>query len=335
MRTESDFQVSVIIPVYNADQFIVPAVESALEQPETDEVVLVEDGSPDNSLNVCISLSEKYPQVKLYRHENGKNKGAAASRNLGIKKAISPYVSFLDADDFYLPCRFEKTKALFHSQADADGVYEGIGAIFQDEKSRHLFQSIGLQEITTIRKIIPPEYLFAALMTGQNGYFHFNGFTARRELFSEVSFFDEEVDMLGAHEDTMLMYKLSAKGILYPGNITNPVAMRRVHQGNRITHRLADKRKTYEAMEKFWKILLEWGQENLSRDQIKLVRYRIINHLRGVDKFDDVHWRDFCISRMKMFRFAINKPALLGDYFFWRKIIPSQDLFIFRRKNFS
>ncbi|PIY03241.1 MAG: glycosyltransferase family 2 protein, partial [Bacteroidetes bacterium CG_4_10_14_3_um_filter_31_20] len=74
-------------------------------QPETSEVILIEDGSPDNGLDVCTSLAKKYSKVRLYRHENGENKGASASRNLGIRKANYPYVAFLDADDFYLPNR--------------------------------------------------------------------------------------------------------------------------------------------------------------------------------------------------------------------------------------
>ena len=78
-------QISVIIPVYNAEDFVTLAVESALAQPETGEVILIEDGSPDNSLTICQELEEKYNKVRLLRHPHGRNKGAAASRNLGMK----------------------------------------------------------------------------------------------------------------------------------------------------------------------------------------------------------------------------------------------------------
>ena len=63
--------ISVIIPVYNAAKFVEEAVESALAQPETSEVILVEDGSPDNSFEVCRALTEKYPKVTLMQHPGG------------------------------------------------------------------------------------------------------------------------------------------------------------------------------------------------------------------------------------------------------------------------
>ena len=66
-------KVSVVIPVYNAENFLETAVESALSQPEVAEVLLVEDKSPDNSLTVCKRLTQKYPNVRLLQHSDGKN----------------------------------------------------------------------------------------------------------------------------------------------------------------------------------------------------------------------------------------------------------------------
>ena len=320
------FQVSVIIPVYNAEKFVPQAVESALAQPETAEVLLVEDHSPDDSLRVCEELAGKYPAVKLHRHENGENRGAAASRNLGIRKAGFPYVSFLDADDYYLPGRFAKTKDIFLNNEGVDGVYEAIGATFEDEEVKKFFTSVGLREITTIKREVAPGELFGSLLGCTNGYFHFNGFTARRGLFSKVSFFDEDVESIGPHEDTMLMYKLSAKASLFPGNLTQPVAVRRVHQENRITYRLGEKRKTYEAMLDFWKMLLAWGEVNLTKEQMVQLEHRVILHLRGIDSFEEATWADFCLSRVRMFQLAIQKPDLFTEYLFWRRLVPSRDL---------
>ena len=86
-RMNDLFEVSVVIPVYNAAAFVTQAVESALAQPEVREVVLVEDCSPDDSLAVCRQLAEKYPQVNLFQHPGGVNRGAGPSRNLGITKS--------------------------------------------------------------------------------------------------------------------------------------------------------------------------------------------------------------------------------------------------------
>ncbi len=99
-------QVSIIIPVYNAAAYVREAVESALIQPETGEILLIEDNSPDDSLRICQELAAKYDKVKLLRHPNGENRGPGASRNLGMRNARSPILAFLDADDYYLPGRF-------------------------------------------------------------------------------------------------------------------------------------------------------------------------------------------------------------------------------------
>src|SRR5689334_20372935 len=116
------FDVSVVIPVYNAAGFIRTAVESALMQSEVKEVILVEDASPDGSLAECEKLVAEYSLLRLYRHPEGANKGAGASRNLGMEKASHEYISFLDADDYFLPDRFKETFSVFQKNPDADGV---------------------------------------------------------------------------------------------------------------------------------------------------------------------------------------------------------------------
>src|SRR5690554_2086658 len=99
--------VSVIIPVYNAEAFVAEAVQSALRIKEVRQIILVEDRSPDNCLAICQALEKKHPDiVELHTHPGHQQKGAGASRNLGIQHAKEQFVAFLDADDYYLPHRF-------------------------------------------------------------------------------------------------------------------------------------------------------------------------------------------------------------------------------------
>ncbi len=120
--------ISVIIPVYNAEEFVVKAVESALQFPEVKEVLLIEDGSPDDALQVCQKLEADYDRAKLLQHPEKGNHGAGASRNLGLAIAACDYIAFLDADDFYLPNRFMADKKIFPENLAADFVYNAIGA---------------------------------------------------------------------------------------------------------------------------------------------------------------------------------------------------------------
>src|SRR6476661_1937714 len=102
-------KISVVIPVYNVENYLQRAVTSVFEQPEVIELLLVEDGSSDNSIGLCRDLAEKDKRIIVLQHRDGKNRGVAASRNLGIRNASCPFVAFLDADDYYLPNRFKHT----------------------------------------------------------------------------------------------------------------------------------------------------------------------------------------------------------------------------------
>lgn len=103
-------EISVIIPVYNAAEFLEKAVKSAAYFDEVKEIILAEDQSTDHSLEICRRLVSEIPKVKLFQHPNGENRGAGASRNLGIDHATSDFIAFLDADDYYLPNRFDAEK---------------------------------------------------------------------------------------------------------------------------------------------------------------------------------------------------------------------------------
>ncbi len=78
-------------------------MDSLLIQPEIDEIFLIDDGSSDRSLQLCLALAEKHPTIKLLQHPGGINKGAPASRNLGLQQVKNQWVQFMDADDELLP----------------------------------------------------------------------------------------------------------------------------------------------------------------------------------------------------------------------------------------
>lgn len=212
------------------------AVESALAQPETAEVILVEDGSPDNSLEVCRALAERHPKVTLLRHPGGVNRGAAPSRNLGMKHGHFPYIAFLDADDFFLPHRFDVPGEIFASDPECDGVYEAVGLHFEDEagEERWLASNMGHVRLTTLVRQVAPEDLFRVLIKGGSGHIHLNGLVIRRSLLERCGYMNEAIaDTL--HEDTDFVLKAAAVGRLLPGRIDTPSSVRRAHAGNRVS----------------------------------------------------------------------------------------------------
>lgn len=107
---------TVILPLYNKENFVRDAIKSILNQTFTDfELLIVNDCSTDKSVEIASEfLSEK---VQIIHHE--KNYGLAATRNTGIKKATSNYVTFLDADDLWKPHFLEKIFQLIQNFPEA------------------------------------------------------------------------------------------------------------------------------------------------------------------------------------------------------------------------
>lgn len=93
--------VSVIIPVYNVEQYLRRCIDSVLAQEyDNIEIILVDDGSTDNSPLICDEYNKNYANVKAFHKENG---GLSSARNYGIENAKGEYITFLDSDDYIHP----------------------------------------------------------------------------------------------------------------------------------------------------------------------------------------------------------------------------------------
>ncbi len=100
--------VSAIVPVYNSVLTLERAVNSLLNQKEIDEIFLVDDGSVDGSFELSKNLEASNPIIKVLHHPNRINRGAPASRNLGLFQAKNKWIQFLDADDEVLNDKISK-----------------------------------------------------------------------------------------------------------------------------------------------------------------------------------------------------------------------------------
>uniref|UniRef100_UPI00404B4C6D glycosyltransferase family 2 protein n=1 Tax=Flavobacterium sp. TaxID=239 RepID=UPI00404B4C6D len=107
---------SVIIPLYNKENFIEATVLSILEQTFNDyEIIIINDASTDSSVAKISQLDDN--RIKIYHHQT--NQGLSAARNTGIKNASSDYVCFLDADDIWKPTFLEKIHFLINQFPEA------------------------------------------------------------------------------------------------------------------------------------------------------------------------------------------------------------------------
>lgn len=91
--------ITFVIPIYNAEKYLAECLESLVKQNVNKEILCINDGSTDNSLNILESYASIYTEIKII---NKKNEGVSKARNLGIDKAKGRYLWFVDADDYLL-----------------------------------------------------------------------------------------------------------------------------------------------------------------------------------------------------------------------------------------
>lgn len=95
-------QLSIIIPLFNSCDFISRVLQSCINQTLKDiEILIIDDKSKDNSLNMVLEFAKKDPRIKIFQNEE--NLGTFASRNLGVLHSSSDFIMFLDSDDFLTP----------------------------------------------------------------------------------------------------------------------------------------------------------------------------------------------------------------------------------------
>ena len=99
-------KVSIIVPVYNEEEYVSTCLDSLINQTLDDiEIILIDDNSTDNSLNILLDYAKKYPNIKVYHNE--KNIGQGASRNRGLSLATGEYIGFVDSDDYIRNTMYE------------------------------------------------------------------------------------------------------------------------------------------------------------------------------------------------------------------------------------
>ena len=139
----SEDLVSVVVPVYNAAKFIADTVLSVKSQTYKNwELILVDDGSSDDSLDLMRKLAEEVGDIgKIHIVESPGNMKAARARNLGVSHANGRYIAFLDADDLWFSDKLEKQIALMNEK---DCAFSFTGYEFADE------DGIGVQKIVRV-----------------------------------------------------------------------------------------------------------------------------------------------------------------------------------------
>lgn len=125
-------KISVIVPVYKVEKYLNKCVDSIVKQTFTDtEIILVDDGSPDNCGKMCDDWSQRDSRIRVIHKENG---GLSDARNRGIQESSGEYIIFIDSDDFIEPKMLEVLYGLA-TENDADVSVCGIFNCYKSKKT--------------------------------------------------------------------------------------------------------------------------------------------------------------------------------------------------------
>ena len=133
---------TIIISSYNYENYIKETIESVINQTYTNwEMVIVDDGSTDNSVEVIKSYCQKDDRIKLFQHENEVNKGIVETVKLGISKANTEWIVFIESDDIITPNYLEKKYEIIKKNKDVNYIFNQT-ELFGDKNAVEAFYPV-------------------------------------------------------------------------------------------------------------------------------------------------------------------------------------------------
>lgn len=203
--------VSVVIPTYNRARYLAEAIESLLGQTYTDfEVIVVDDGSTDETPDVAARYSSEVRYVRQSNSERG------AARNHGLRLARGEYVAFLDSDDFWKPDKLERDLDFLRDRPDVGLVYADV--VLVDEKGRPL----------RTRRLPHLDGWVTTRLLREN-FITLSSVLARTAAVRDAGGFREERELSGS-EDWELWVRLSTRSKF--AHLSVPTCCYRVHSDN-------------------------------------------------------------------------------------------------------
>ena len=231
MRNTKHPKVSVIIPTYNCERYVLEAIESVSRQTFNHwELIIVDDGSTDNTCEtVKCYLSEKRVRYIFQR-----NRGLATARNTGIRESSGEYIQFLDADDLIHAEKLEIQSQYFDLRKDVDVVFSDY-SFFKDGKPEALIEP-------------PARKLSGDIKTDmlRGNFVVVNSLLTKKEAIKSVGGFDET---LAGAEDWDLWLRMLLSGKVFR-RLDEKLAFVRIHPGRMTRNRLRRYSGRYQVVKK-------------------------------------------------------------------------------------
>ncbi|MCW8934269.1 MAG: glycosyltransferase [Gammaproteobacteria bacterium] len=320
--------ISVVIPTYNCANYLLQAISSVINQSYTDfEIIVVDDGSTDNTKSIIHSISDKRLQYVIQN-----NQGASAARNHGLELAKGEFIAFLDADDTWFPDKLKTQIQVFDEFPDATAVFSNFhitttdGEILSDNgiyQDYAIFKNErkSLEDLFSFHENnIYTGNIFDSLFLGN--FIKTSSFMVRRSAIETTGFFD--INLI-TQEDYDLWLRLALTGPF--AYINKPLLNRskRLGQLTGASNKLRIAKDVVTVVEKF-----------ASSDELSLSKVIIKKRLR--QKYRDLSLnflsqnesnkaRSILIRSIKQTGFSPSTVALLG----WSLIPDTLSLFLRKR----
>lgn len=250
-------KVSVVVPVYNVEKYLDKCLTSLVNQTLKDiEIIVVNDGTKDNSQDIIDKYAKKYKNIKSYKKTNG---GLSSARNYGIKKCTGKYIAFLDSDDYVEHDMYE----LLYNKAisgDFDVTVCNLNYVYDNYTKK---ASSNLKKDITTKEEIKKSMINIYPVAWNKLY--------KKELFDNNIFFKEGV----WYEDVEFLYRL------YPYinsiGVTNNYSINYVQREGAITKTFDDR--VFHYVENWNGILKFYKEKKLYEEYKKEIEYCYVRYL--------------------------------------------------------
>jgi len=324
METDSVPIISVVMSVFNGEEYLPAAIDSILSQTFGDfEFIIVEDGSSDRSAEIIRAYSDVEPRIKVI--ENSENLGLAASLNKGIKAAKGNYIARMDSDDVSSHQRFEIQLEQFSKHSDLLILGSAVRVIGEDEEFRY--------------SIIPPQdpvEIYWNILTGGCPAFVHPTVMMRKCVFDLIGYYDEH---LKVGQDYALWNNLITKDVSPESvsNLPDELLIYRSHADTvSLKHRSLQIATGNQIRESTLNCLLDmqgnhsWANEELcftpeDRNWSKFIQtYQILfdsfvekylPSAREIRYFENLLWQQIArkVSLIGILKFALNSSEVSGS----------------------
>jgi glycosyltransferase involved in cell wall biosynthesis len=197
--------VSVVIPFLNPGAFFEEAIRSVIAQTHSDwELLLVDDGATDGSLDIARGYTARHPEGIFYlAHPGRRNCGVSASRNLGLREARGAYVAFLDADDVWMPDKLERQLQLIGAHPEVAMTY-GPAVTWYSWANNSEERDKDKKRYSSITGIVSPPRLVSMYLRGEAFVPSASGVLVRKQAALAVGGFVDKFRW--AFDDDLVFY---------------------------------------------------------------------------------------------------------------------------------